>query len=100
MLQGRPVLALLAASLVAFAQPAFGGIHGYVHDAKKQPIAGAWLEIRRVERAAVAVSDFSGPPAQSLRSQADGSWSLSDLGEGTWLLTVVACSSPRTDEEL
>ena len=100
MLRSRILIALVAGLSMASAPPLAPSLVGIVHDARNKPVAGAWIELRRVEHGAVSAADFAGPPAKSMRSATDGSWSFPELGDGTWLLTAVASPTPHTDQEL
>ena len=80
--------------------PAGNGFKGTVRDMDFKPVAGAWIEARNVAHVTLDASDFEGEPAQATRSAADGSYSLTGLGAGTWILTAVGSSTPRTDDEM
>ncbi len=91
--------ALLLAGVLS-APNAESRLAGVVRDAKDQPIAGAWLEARRTEHGALTAKDFEGAPAKSARSDAEGRWALPGLDDGTWIVTAVASTTPRTDDEM
>ncbi|HZL95434.1 MAG TPA: carboxypeptidase-like regulatory domain-containing protein [Vicinamibacterales bacterium] len=80
--------------------PAGNGFKGTVRDMEFKPVAGAWIEARNVAHVTLDASDFEGEPAQETRSAADGSYSLTGLGAGTWIVTAVGSSTPRTDDEM
>jgi hypothetical protein len=99
---------MLAAVLVAggavaaamAAEPKSLGLRGGVYDAGVKPVVGVWVEARRLEQGALAASDFEGAPVHAMRSDPLGLWVFPELGEGTWVVTAVAGTQPRTDEEL
>jgi hypothetical protein len=97
MLRSLVALALIAA--LPMAAPAGHRLHGVVHDAKDQPVVGAWLEVRKVEHAALTASDFEAEPFASMRTKESGSWEFAGLDAGLWILTAVASTEPHTDAE-
>lgn len=90
--------ALLLAALAP--PPGSHAFQGRVLDAAGKPVSGAWIEARPASLGALDAADFQGAPPQSMRTGAGGEWSVSDLGEGNWIITAVASSAPHTDAEL
>jgi hypothetical protein len=88
--------------LLASRAPASGshGFEGRVLDATGKPVAGAWIETRPTGRGALDADDFLAAPTQSMRTSNSGEWSIGGMGEGNWIITAVASSTPRTDVEL
>src|SRR5262245_64514697 len=88
--------------LLAALAPAPGshGFEGRVLDAAGNPVAGAWIEARPTSHGALDAADFQGAPPQSMRTSSIGEWSIGGMGEGNWIITAVASSTPRTDAEL
>jgi hypothetical protein len=102
MTRSRVATALVCALFLAALAPAPGsyGYKGRVLDAAGKPVSGAWVEARPASRGALDAADFKAAPPQSMRTGAGGEWSVSGLGEGNWIISAVASSTPRTDAEL
>ncbi|HEX5011431.1 MAG TPA: hypothetical protein VFY71_13635 [Planctomycetota bacterium] len=93
-------LAGLSALLLGAAASGGRGIGGTAYDAYGKPLAGVWIEARRVAHGSLDRADFSGPPARSMCTGPDGYWSVADLESGSWLVTAVASKDPRSPAEL
>ena len=76
------------------------GLEGRIIDAAGKPVAGVWVEARHASQGAVDTADFFGAPRHSMRTGINGEWSLSGLGEGSWIISAVASRTPHTDAEL
>src|SRR5262245_14537390 len=94
------VLLLALAAMGVAACPGGNAFAGRVRDLQGQPVAGALIEVRRVDRGALYPEDISGPPRATAHSNGHGDWAIERLGAGTWLLTVVAGDTRPSEEEL
>lgn len=99
MLKTLAALTILGSTLLV--SPVVGhGFKGVVCDIEGKPLADAWVEARKVRHGALTALDFEGAPEISMRTRADGRWSVHGLDAGTWLITAVVSDTPRSDQEM